>query len=149
HRVGQRGPQGGPDALLGCRSNLLAVSESLALGGGAVRPHFAQLSVLDVISANIVETWTFIQATAQEGRAWARLGDRVSTRDALHRAARLASALDPPEHPEHHYQYDPAKHLSYTATTLSWIADPAADGVAREVVARIQSPPDGRPRQPR
>jgi transcriptional regulator with XRE-family HTH domain len=91
----------------------------------------------------------FIQATAQEGRAWARLGDGKATRDALNRVARLVSSLPGPEHPEHHYQYDPAKQVAYTATTLSWIGDQAAESYAREVVARLESGRDGgyRPRR--
>ena len=50
-----------------------------------------------------------IQATAQEGRAWARLGRPPETRAALNRVAQLVSDLHTPEHPEHHYEYDPAK----------------------------------------
>lgn len=88
----------------------------------------------------------YIQATAQEGRAWARLGDARQTRAALHRVARLVSPLPQPDRPEHHYRYDPAKQVAYTVTTLSWIADPAAEGMAREVVARLESGADGGPR---
>lgn len=91
----------------------------------------------------------FIQATAQEGRAWARLGEHRAARDALMRVERLASPLRVPDQPEHHYRYDPAKQLAYVATTLSWIADPAAEKVAREVLARLESGRDGgqRPRR--
>jgi transcriptional regulator with XRE-family HTH domain len=78
-----------------------------------------------------------IQATAQEGRAQARLGARQETYAALDRVARLASPLIRPEHPQHHYRYDPDKALSYTATTLAWIGDPAAEGLAREVIAKV------------
>lgn len=90
----------------------------------------------------------FIQATAQEGRAWARLGDSRETYDALARVEALVSPLSAPEHPEHHYRYDPAKSDAYLATTLSWIGDPGAESYARQVLARIESPPDG-PRHPR
>ena len=79
----------------------------------------------------------FIQAAAQEGRAWARLGDRARTRDALGRVERLASPRPVPDHPEHHYQYDPAKAHSYAATTLAWAGDPAAEGVARDVIVEL------------
>ncbi|MEV0382903.1 helix-turn-helix transcriptional regulator [Nonomuraea sp. NPDC050643] len=88
----------------------------------------------------------FIQATAQEGRAWARLGDGAATRATLTRVHRLVSPLPVPERPEHHYQYDPAKSEAYTATTLSWVGDPAAVGYARQVVARLESPGEGLPR---
>jgi hypothetical protein len=50
-----------------------------------------------------------------------------------------------PEHPEHHYRFDPAKSEAYLATMLSWIGDPGAEGYARQVLARIESPPDGPP----
>ena len=87
-----------------------------------------------------------VQATAQEGRAWARLGDRTKTRDALDRVERLTANRPAPEHPEHHYQYDPAKARSYTATTLAWSGDPAAEIVAREVITELEA--DGaRPRR--
>src|SRR5207248_1158664 len=79
-----------------------------------------------------------IQAIAQEGRAWARLGQRAETYDALARVTRLVSPLARPERPEHHYRYDPDKSLAYTATILAWIGDPAAEGFAREVIRRLQ-----------
>jgi transcriptional regulator with XRE-family HTH domain len=82
----------------------------------------------------------YIQATAQEGRAWARIGDAGRTRDALNRTAALASPLTPPDRPEHHYRYDPGKALAYTATTLSWVGDPTAEEYARAVVAELDAP---------
>jgi hypothetical protein len=90
-----------------------------------------------------------IQATAQEGRAWARLGDTRATTQAVSRVNRMASPLATPDRPEHHYRYDPAKATSYTATTLSWAGDPGAVDYAREVIDRL-SPGDshgGRPRR--
>ncbi|WP_237107024.1 hypothetical protein [Nonomuraea sp. MG754425] len=91
----------------------------------------------------------YIQATAQEGRVWARLGSGPETRDALNRVARLVSPLSMPEHPEHHYRYDPSKSDAYVATTLSWLGDPAAESYARQVLARMESAADGpfRPRR--
>lgn len=90
-----------------------------------------------------------IQATAQEGRAWARLGDRARTRDALDRVARRVASLPVPDQPEHHYRYDPQKSLAYAATTLAWAGDPAAEEFAREVVAQLDASGDGvaRPRR--
>jgi transcriptional regulator with XRE-family HTH domain len=79
-----------------------------------------------------------VQATAQEGRAWARLGDRAQTGRALARVERLAEHRAAPEHPEHHYQYDPAKAHSYAATTLAWAGDPGAEAVARDVIAELE-----------
>jgi hypothetical protein len=90
-----------------------------------------------------------IQATAQLGRAWARMGDRRNTARALSRVDRLVSPLARPAHPEHHYQYDPGKAVSYTATTLAWVADPAAERYAREAVRELEVAADGvrRPRR--
>jgi tetratricopeptide (TPR) repeat protein len=87
-----------------------------------------------------------IQATAQEGRAWARLGAAAETRDALARTDRLVSPLPQPGQPEHHYRYDPAKSDAYVATTLSWLGDPAAERYARQVLARVDTGLDGPPR---
>jgi hypothetical protein len=88
----------------------------------------------------------FIQATAQEGRAWARLGAGAETRAALTRVDKLVAPLPPPDAPEHHYRYDPAKSQAYAATTLSWLGDPAAEPIARQVLARLESAADGPPR---
>jgi len=87
-----------------------------------------------------------IQATAQEGRAWARMRSPGRTRDALARVERLVSPLPVPDEPEHHYRYDPAKSQAYVATTLSWLGDPAAEDYARQVLARLESAEDGPPR---
>jgi transcriptional regulator with XRE-family HTH domain len=88
-----------------------------------------------------------IQATAQEGRALARLGRTGEVRDALDRTARLVSPLPKPDRPEHHYRYDPAKSDAYTATTLAWSGDPAAEEYARIVVAELDQSPISRPRR--
>jgi tetratricopeptide (TPR) repeat protein len=88
----------------------------------------------------------FTQATAQEGRAWARLGDTRETYAALGRVEALVSSLPMPDSPEHHYRYDPAKSEAYVATTLAWTGDPAAEGHARQVLARLESAADGPPR---
>lgn len=87
-----------------------------------------------------------IQATAQEGRAVARMGDTAATTRVLACIEALVSPLVVPDRPEHHYRYDPAKAEAYTATTLAWVGDPAAEQVARDVLARLESPPDGQPR---
>jgi hypothetical protein len=87
-----------------------------------------------------------IQATTQEGRAWARLGAAAEAHDALLRTETLVSPLPQPDSPEHHYRYDPAKADAYVATTLSWLGDPAAARYARQVLARIDAASDGPPR---
>ncbi|MFI6496424.1 hypothetical protein [Nonomuraea typhae] len=88
----------------------------------------------------------FIQATGQEGRAWARMGKGPETRAALTRIQQMVSPMPMPDRPEHHFKYDPAKSEAYTATTLSWLGDPAAVHYARQVLARLESEEDGGPR---
>ncbi|KZM74446.1 helix-turn-helix domain-containing protein [Nocardia terpenica] len=89
----------------------------------------------------------FIQATAQEGRALARLGDTKGTYNALRRVARIVSPLPLPDRPEHHFRYDPAKADAYVATTLSWLGDPAAVPYARHVLADLTEAASVRPRR--
>ncbi|MFD8099753.1 helix-turn-helix domain-containing protein [Nocardia fluminea] len=89
----------------------------------------------------------YIQATAQEGRALARLGDSAGTYGALRKVARLVSGLHTPDRPEHHFRYDPAKSDAYVATTLSWLGDPAAESYARNVLADLTGSASIRPRR--
>lgn len=89
-----------------------------------------------------------IQATAQEGRALARLGQSRETHDAIGRVQEFSSTLGNPDRPEHHYKYDPNKSLSYTATTLAWLGDAAAEPYARDVIERLK-PSDDPSRWPR
>ncbi|MFJ8312643.1 MULTISPECIES: helix-turn-helix transcriptional regulator [unclassified Streptomyces] len=89
-----------------------------------------------------------IQATAQEGRASARLGEAKQTYAAIEKVQRMSASLDRRKGAEHHYQYDPGKSLSYTATTLAWVGDPAAETYAREVISRL-SPGDNIHKWPR
>jgi hypothetical protein len=80
----------------------------------------------------------FIQATAQEARAWARLGAKPQAYDALTPTEALASRLPARDQPEHRYRYDPAKAEAYVAITLSWLGDPAAETYARQVLAGME-----------
>lgn len=88
-----------------------------------------------------------IQAIAQEARGWSRMKRRTETRAALDRVNQLVAVLDRPERPEHHYVYDPAKSLSYQATTLAWAGDPAAEGYARTLIAELEADGSARPRR--
>ncbi|WP_079023312.1 helix-turn-helix domain-containing protein [Streptomyces odonnellii] len=94
---------------------------------------------LSKIAQEVAPTGTSaaIQAAAQEGRARARLGEGPETYAAIDRVQRMSAALVPRKGTEHHYQYDPGKSLAYTATTLAWAGDPAAETYAREVIARL------------
>lgn len=95
-----------------------------------------------------VGTSALIQATAQEGRAHARLGNAKETYAVINRVQQMSAAVGVPNRPEHHYQYDPAKSISYTATTLAWLGDASAEPYAREVIARL-SPSDDVSKWPR
>ncbi|MGW5053541.1 helix-turn-helix domain-containing protein [Actinokineospora sp. NPDC004072] len=83
-----------------------------------------------------------IQATAQQGRAAARLGDRAGAIEAIGRVHKLIAPLTQVDGPEHHYRYDPTKAVAYTATTLAWAGDPAAEDHARDTLARLDPDPD-------
>jgi transcriptional regulator with XRE-family HTH domain len=83
-----------------------------------------------------------VQATAQEGRAWARLRRPRDAHAAITNVQRLVSPMRRPDRPEHHYRYDPDKAVAYTATTLAWVGDPAAEQYAREVIRRLAPPDD-------
>src|SRR5205807_7719719 len=49
----------------------------------------------------------------------------------------LVSPMAKPDQPEHHYRYDPDKSVAYTATTLAWLGDPAAESYARDIITRL------------
>ncbi|WP_335983330.1 helix-turn-helix transcriptional regulator [Streptomyces sp. CA2R106] len=102
---------------------------------------YARAAELSRISQGIAPAGSsvLIQSTAQEGRAHARMGQAKETYSAIDRVQDLSSSLATPELPEHHYQYDPGKTVSYTATTLAWLGDPAAEPFAREVITRLDA----------
>jgi len=78
-------------------------------------------------------------STAQEGRAQARLGNTRETLRVLAEVEHLVAPLQMPDRPEHHYRYDPAKSTAYVATTLSWLGDPGAESIARQVLDRLEA----------
>ncbi|WP_327096709.1 hypothetical protein OIE68_43585 [Nocardia vinacea] len=120
----------------------MSVRRPIARGDNAQpsRSRAAQSLALEDSSA-------FIQATAQEGRALARLGDSKGTYGALRKVARMVSGLSTPNRPEHHFRYDPAKSDAYLATTLAWLGDPAAESYARHVLADLAGAASARPRR--
>ncbi|GAA2819025.1 hypothetical protein GCM10010470_62980 [Saccharopolyspora taberi] len=86
-----------------------------------------------------------IQATTQEGRAWARLGEADATYRTVEHVHSLSAHLPKPVPAEHHYRYDPGKAAAYTATTLAWLGDPGGEQHAREVIARFRPTNDFQP----
>jgi len=92
------------------------------------------------------DTSAAVQLTAQRARAQARLGRTRETHDALDHAAAMCSRLPSPEHPDHHFTFDPRKLTSYTATALAWLGEgERAEPVAREVIDLRRR--EGRPRR--
>jgi transcriptional regulator with XRE-family HTH domain len=84
-----------------------------------------------------------VQATAQEGRALARLGDADGTHDAMDRVATLVNMRPTPDQPGHHYQYDPEKYTAYAGTTLAWLGDGAAEDYTRRLIFRLSAAESG------
>jgi transcriptional regulator with XRE-family HTH domain len=87
-----------------------------------------------------------VQSAAQQGRVLARLGDTAGTYRAVEAVNSLAAdlpVLDADER-EHHYRYDGTKRNAYTATTLSWLGDPAGADHAENVIEQLR-PQAGKP----
>jgi hypothetical protein len=84
------------------------------------------------------ETSVRVQLAVQEARASARLGLAGETHRLLDEATGTLDRTPTPEHPEHHFVFDPRKMIAYTATTLAWLGDnPAlAEEYARRAVAQ-------------
>jgi transcriptional regulator with XRE-family HTH domain len=76
-----------------------------------------------------------VQLTLQAGRGYARMGDGQA-RTALDAGRKILDQLPRPDHPEHHFVFDPDKHIFYVATILTWLGkdDTAAQEHAHEVV---------------
>jgi len=81
-----------------------------------------------------------VQLSLQAGRGYARMGDDNRARSMLGTGRKVLSRLPVPEHPEHHFVFDGAKHEFYVATILTWLKsdDAAAEEHAREVVAQCR-----------
>ncbi|MBQ0826589.1 helix-turn-helix transcriptional regulator [Streptomyces tagetis] len=106
--------------------------------------HYSQAAELSAAAQQLAPAGSSveIQALAQQGRAFARIGHSTETYSAIDRVQSLSSAIGTPNQPEHHFQYDPAKAIAYAATTLAWLGDPAAETYAREVISRLEPSSD-------
>jgi transcriptional regulator with XRE-family HTH domain len=84
------------------------------------------------------DTSVHVQLSVQEARASARLGLTAETHQLLDDAATALDRMPAPEHPEHHFVFDPRKLIGYTATTLAWLDDDKAlaEDYARQAVAQ-------------
>ncbi|TDB78684.1 hypothetical protein E1264_36640 [Actinomadura sp. KC216] len=88
-----------------------------------------------------------VQLTLQAGRGYARMGDDRAL-EALRAGRKILNRLPRPDHPEHHFVFDPGKyefHCSMIYTMLG--RDEAAEEHAAEVIAQCRRP-DGTVRWP-
>lgn len=92
-------------------------------------------------------TSALVQATSQESKASARLGDRRAVFDSMDRVRALVADHPIPEQPGHHYMYDPAKFTASCATTLAWLGDIEAEPYARDLIARLTEAEESWPRR--
>ena len=77
-----------------------------------------------------------IQLSAQEAKAWARIGDRRSTEVALDKGRRLLEVMPYPDNLDHHFVVDPTKYDFYMMDCYRHLAeDRMAETLASEVIA--------------
>jgi hypothetical protein len=94
------------------------------------------------------EDSSMVQLILQEAKSWARLGDATEAQRALDRGKAVLDRLPIPEHPEHHFVFDPTKYAFYAATTTQWLGDDSlSEEYAREVFTECVTP-DGTTRLP-
>jgi hypothetical protein len=76
-----------------------------------------------------------IQLSAQEAKAWARIGDRRLTEVALDKGRRLLEAMPYPDNLDHHFVVDPTKFDFYAMDCYRHVAeDRMAEMLATEVI---------------
>jgi transcriptional regulator with XRE-family HTH domain len=101
--------------------------------------HHQALALCEAGVNLVVEgTSAHVQLTVQAARASALLGLTGETHRLLDKAAGSLGQMPTPDHPEHHFQFDPRKLVGYTATTLVWLGEDhtAAEDAARAAVAQ-------------
>jgi hypothetical protein len=77
----------------------------------------------------------------QEARAWARLGDRKAAEEALARGLAAIERLPTPQHPEHHFVFDPDKFAYYASTAYAWLGMAAqTEKYASQVIGHNDDP---------
>jgi hypothetical protein len=76
-----------------------------------------------------------IQLSAQEAKAWARIGDRRLTEVALDKGRRLLEAMPYPDNLDHHFVVDPTKFDFYAMDCYRHVAeDRMAEMLATEII---------------
>lgn len=84
-----------------------------------------------------------VQLMIQRARSAAKLGDAQTTYDMIDQGAAALDRVPKPEHPEHHYVFDPRRLLAYSAGALVALADDdvLAEDYARRAVAQYDEGP--------
>jgi tetratricopeptide (TPR) repeat protein len=87
-----------------------------------------------------------VQLHMQKARASARIGLVSETHAALDACSAALDRMPTPEHPEHHYVFDPQRLIAYSAAAFVWLGDDdgAAEEYARRAVAQYADASDGR-----
>lgn len=84
-----------------------------------------------------------VQLLIQHARASAKVGDAITTYRLLDEGAAALDRMAAPEHPEHHYVFDPRRLVAYSAGALVALADDdtLAEDYARRAVAQYDTGP--------
>jgi hypothetical protein len=89
-----------------------------------------------------------IQLSAQEAKAWARIGDRRQTEVALDKGRRLLEAMPYPDNLDHHFVVDPTKFDFYAMDCYRHLAEDRLAGTLANEVIQASTDFDGTERVP-
>jgi tetratricopeptide (TPR) repeat protein/transcriptional regulator with XRE-family HTH domain len=84
-----------------------------------------------------------VQLSAQEAKAWARMGDRRMVENTLEQARVLLEALPYPENPDHHFVVDPDKFDFYAMDCYRLAQEDRLAEIYAQEVLRKGTAPDG------
>lgn len=102
--------------------------------------------VLDAAQAGIdiaPSSQAAVQLTAQQAKAWARLGDRRQVELALDRGRTMLERLPYPENLDHHFVVDPEKFDFYAMDCYRVVGENQLAATYAQEVARTSTGPDG------
>jgi len=89
-----------------------------------------------------------VQLSVQKAKAYARRGQLSEAERALEEGNNALAKMPRPDHPEHHFVFDPTKFTFYAATCYQWLGqDDKAQEMTEQVFADCQ-PETGPPRWP-
>lgn len=89
-----------------------------------------------------------VQLSVQKAKAYARRGQLSEAQEALDEGNNALARMPTPDHPEHHFVFDPTKFTFYAATCYQWLGE---DEKAQQFTERVFAdcnPPSGPPRWP-